>query len=263
MKNFLSVFLIVILCLSLTACGDVYITADPNSEIFSNAQDYFLKTAENSVSSDNSVISKASSDTAASETVISVSAADASPSATATGPFGTVTSTSSSNNVVITKSPTSETVAVGGACSFISYATNSTGISWYITDSNTSAIYKIEEAPSHISGLLVYGYNSNKVILTNIPSSMNGWKIQACFEGAGGPVYSDIAYIWTFTPTTYIYNDYHPAPPSCNECPHGPCPENPECGPCQNLDFQETPPAMPSPTPVGTTPPPAPPAGEA
>ena len=132
----------------------------------------------------------------------------------APGPFNTVgTTQASSARITVTKSPTSESVPYGGSAVFIARALNSTGITWYIANGDASVIYNVSDAPHNISGLTVYGQGTETLTLCGIPSWLNGWKVQAAFSGEGGPVYSDVAYIWTYQQTvTYsepIYIEYY------------------------------------------------------
>ena len=170
------------------------------------------------------------------------------------GPFNTVgTPQGTGAKITVTKSPTSESVPYGGSAVFIARALNSTGITWYIANGDASTVYNVSDAPRYISGLSVYGQNSETLTLCGIPSWLNGWKVQASFSGEGGPVYSDVAYIWTYQQPVYyepIYIEYEipvwcppepPAPPPpCPPEPPGP-PEPPP--PPPNEPQQELPPA--------------------
>ena len=117
------------------------------------------------------------------------------------GPFNTLSgSTSQSGRLRITKSPTSESVPYGGSCMFIAHADNATSVTWYIATPDASLITTAAEAPSRVAGLSVSGSSSDTLSLSGIPSWMNGCQVQACFTGEGGPVYSEIARIWTYQP---------------------------------------------------------------
>ena len=121
--------------------------------------------------------------------------------AAVSGPFNTTTgSSTSSNRVRVTKSPTSESVPYGGSCCFIAHAANATSITWYIANSDASIICAASDAPSSVSGLYVSGANSDTLYLSGIPSWWNGAQVQACFTGEGGPVYTETARIWTYQP---------------------------------------------------------------
>ena len=98
-------------------------------------------------------------------------------------------------NVYVTKSPTSETVCPGGSAVFIAHAANASSVSWQMVNWDASIIYPLADAPRQL-GCTVYGNGTDTVTLGNIPSCMNGWRIQAKFEGSGGPVFSDMAYVY-------------------------------------------------------------------
>ena len=199
------------------------------------------ETAEEDKSVTDAIIAEliASIRTAASEssqTAPSAAAASvAEPEKTTTepGPFQTVLS---GNNLVynekvrVTKSPTSESVPYGGAAIFIARADYDTSITWYIANSDASVIYNVSDAPAHIQGLVVYGQGTETLTLCEIPSWMNGWQVQAGFTGKDGPVYSDVAHIWTYQLAEPVF--YYDPP--CNEVcwvspPAPPCP--PDWGP--------------------------------
>jgi len=117
------------------------------------------------------------------------------------GPFNTTLGANGSlGRVRVTKSPTSESVPYGGSCCFIAHAANATSVTWYIANSDASIICAASDAPSSVSGLYVSGANSDTLYLSGIPSWWNGVQVQACFTGAGGPVYTDTARIWTYQP---------------------------------------------------------------
>ena len=125
---------------------------------------------------------------------------------TAPGPFNTTLDYSTgfvvnSGKVRVTKSPTSESVPYGGSCMFIAHASNASSVTWYIANTDGSAILTAYEAADNVSGLYVSGGNSDTLSLSGIPSWMNGYQVQACFTGEGGPVYTDIAKIWTYEET--------------------------------------------------------------
>ena len=119
----------------------------------------------------------------------------------AVGPFNSAAPlTSTAGKVRITKNPTSESVPYGGSCTFIAHAANATSVTWYMASSDNSLVTTAAEATSIVSGLYVSGAYSDTLSLSGIPSWMNGCKVQACFSGEGGPVYSEPAWIWTYQP---------------------------------------------------------------
>ncbi len=177
------------------------------------------------------------------------------------GPFNTTLDYTGavSSRVRVTKSPTSESVPYGGSCLFVAHAANATSITWYIASADSSIILTAYEAADKVSGLHVSGGNTDTLSLSGIPSWMNGCQVQACFTGEGGPVYTDIAKIWTYEETCRKQNcdfwysdwcDWHcfdpcyfrtpsltyidPAPPSPPFCwiPVSGGWQDPPCSPC-------------------------------
>ena len=142
------------------------------------------------------------------------------------GPFNTTWTGSAFTypQVYVTKSPTSESVPYGGSAIFIARAEYDTAITWYIANSDASIIYNVSDAPRYINGLVVYGQGTETLTLCEIPSWMNGWQVQACFSGEGGPVYSGVAYIWTYQITEPVF--YY-EPPVNEVCRHPSSPPPP------------------------------------
>lgn len=99
------------------------------------------------------------------------------------------------NEVRIAKSPTSETVYVGGSAVFIARGENETSINWITVSPDAKTSYRIQDAPSYFQGLTVEGQGTSNLRLSNIPLSMNGWRIQCYFTGEGGPKYTNGAYL--------------------------------------------------------------------
>ncbi len=148
----------------------------------------------------------------ASSPATDVPAADARQNAPVPGPFGTTLSGGAYTGVRVTKSPTSESVPYGGSCLFIAHAVNASSVTWYLANTDTSIIIPASEAPAYVAGLSVSGTSSDTLSLSGIPSWMDGYMVQACFEGEGGPVYTDIARIWTYEEARQPV-----CPPPCTE----------------------------------------------
>lgn len=99
------------------------------------------------------------------------------------------------NEVTITKSPTSETVYAGGSALFIARAKNATSTNWIVVSPDAKTSYRIQDAPGTFTGLTVEGQGTSELRLSNIPTSMSGWRVQCYFNGEGGPKYTSGAYL--------------------------------------------------------------------
>lgn len=117
--------------------------------------------------------------------------------------------TAAAGRVVPVKSPTSELVIQGGSAQFVARANNSTGVTWFVASPDAKFCMTAVEAPHHFYGLRVSGYNSDTLTLSNIPLSMSGWKVQARYDGFGGPVHTNMAEIWVMTMQEAINSGYY------------------------------------------------------
>lgn len=87
-----------------------------------------------------------------------------------------------SGEMNITKHPTGETVTAGGKATFIARADGAASFQWRIVKNDGSnSFIRADEAPSYINGLQVYGANTDTLVLSNIPASMNGMSIICVF----------------------------------------------------------------------------------
>lgn len=93
-------------------------------------------------------------------------------------------------NVQVTKSPTSETVEKGGKATFVARAANAVDITWRLVSSDGLETINAAAAPQYFTGVEVYGVGTDTLTIKNIPDSMNGWLVEAKFDGPNGPVYS-------------------------------------------------------------------------
>ena len=100
-----------------------------------------------------------------------------------------------STRVIITKHPSGETVDEGDTAYFVATADNATAIIWRIVSNDTTNTIQAVNAPDYFEGLTVAGIGEETLCLFNIPASMDGWRVEAMFEGPGGPVYSNGALI--------------------------------------------------------------------
>ena len=109
--------------------------------------------------------------------------------------FSGSSATASSSTIVITKNPSSESLAVGGNTWFIAHAENATLSSWVFTDSSGS-VYDINTAMLLNPGLSLEELEGDTLAVSNVPQSFNGWSIQAKFEDATSSVLTSPAYIY-------------------------------------------------------------------
>lgn len=97
-----------------------------------------------------------------------------------------ITETEKAKVPKVTKDPTGETVKEGESAIFIAKADNAKTITWYLVSANDKTKIEIKNAPNQFTGLTVTGHNAEKLVLSNIPMELNGWKVQAKFTGEGG-----------------------------------------------------------------------------
>ena len=93
--------------------------------------------------------------------------------------------------IKITKHPTKETVQEGEGCLFIARADNSESCRWFFEKDGERVDAK--QAESHFKGLKLSGASSEKLKLTKIPASLDGWKVTCRFSTPVEEVYSNKA----------------------------------------------------------------------
>ena len=86
----------------------------------------------------------------------------------------------------ITKSPENENVKPGGIASFITQAVNYTSCKWYLSKDGETV--EADRAEERFPGLKVAGDGTEKLILSAIPKSLDGWSVYCVFKGAAGSV---------------------------------------------------------------------------
>ena len=91
--------------------------------------------------------------------------------------------------IKITKQPTGETVDEGGRAVFVARAENYDKFVWRIVSPDTNTTYTAKEAPNYFKGLTVSGQDTERLVLENIPQSMNGWKAECKFIAADGKTF--------------------------------------------------------------------------
>ena len=107
---------------------------------------------------------------------------------------------------VITKNPTGETVEVGGTAQFVARADGATSFVWRIVSADTTNTVTAAEAPSYF-GVTVSGQDTERLTLSNIPKSMNGWAIECKFTNAAGSSYTTGAILTVTGGTTNSNNN--------------------------------------------------------
>ena len=96
---------------------------------------------------------------------------------------------------VITKNPTGETVEVGGTAQFVARADGATSFVWRIVSADTTNTVTANEAAWYFSGLQVSGQDTERLTLSNIPKSMDGWAVECKFTNAAGSSFTTGAII--------------------------------------------------------------------
>ena len=83
--------------------------------------------------------------------------------------------------IQITKSPTGEYVEAGGTAKFVARANNADRLVWRIVSNDTTNTVQASEAAEYFPGLQVSGLGQETLILSNIPRSLDGWRVEAQF----------------------------------------------------------------------------------
>jgi hypothetical protein len=95
----------------------------------------------------------------------------------------------------VTKSPTDETVAVGGSCYFVAKYENAIWAEWHFVSPDGSRDLDYEQAAREFPSMeIVKGYAST-MQLKNIPESLDGWRVYCRFSNDNGSVNSGSALI--------------------------------------------------------------------
>lgn len=96
---------------------------------------------------------------------------------------------------LITKSPTGETVDVGGSAIFIAKSEGATRAIWHFVNADRTQDIEYTEAAQTFTGLNVIDGDTGTLILKNIPESLNGWRVYCHFSNAIGSSDTDSAVI--------------------------------------------------------------------
>lgn len=100
-----------------------------------------------------------------------------------------------SGPVTITKNPTSESLTVGGKAWFIAHADNATSLTWLLTSPQGQS-YTVEQAMAANPGLQIQVLPEDTLGVSNVPVSVNGWSVQARFDGPAGSAVTAPAMIY-------------------------------------------------------------------
>lgn len=84
-------------------------------------------------------------------------------------------------DIEITKSPTGERVEVGGSAKFVARADNAEKIVWRLVSNDTTNTVHCSEAEVEFPGLQVAGLGTETLVLSNIPRTLDGWRVEAQF----------------------------------------------------------------------------------
>ena len=102
----------------------------------------------------------------------------------------------------VTKNPTDEEVDEYGSCSFVARSSSDDAeITWYFTDGENNPILA-SRAYKTFDGLKVTGCDTEKLKLSNIPASLDGYSVYAVFTDDNGDTETDWAYITVNAETT-------------------------------------------------------------
>ena len=125
--------------------------------------------------------------------------------------YDNTTASSSNSSIVITKHPTGETVTEGGTAIFIAQATGYTNMYWQLVSPDGQTVYPVSMIGQYFSGVTADGFNSEKLRIHYVTSSLNGWKARAVFYNGTTEVYSNPAAMtipgfFTQIPSSYTFS---------------------------------------------------------
>ena len=87
--------------------------------------------------------------------------------------------------VTVTKNPTGETIAVGGHCWFIAHADNADTLVWQLIAPNGD-VYSLGDLMSMYRTLELEALEGDTLAVRGAPVELDGWSVQARFDGPGG-----------------------------------------------------------------------------
>ncbi len=95
----------------------------------------------------------------------------------------------------ITKNPSSEALSVGGKTWFIAHADNGAAPNWFLL-SPDNQLCTLEDAMAAHPGLQLEALPQDTIAVSSVPLSVNGWSVIARFDGDGGSLYTEPAYLY-------------------------------------------------------------------
>lgn len=124
----------------------------------------------------------------------------------------TVTTPPTNDPPKITKNPTGETVEVGGSAMFIARADNAKSFVWRLVSADTTNTVPAADGPSYFSGLQVSGTDTDTLVLSNIPQSLDGWCAECKFVNDYGTSFTTGAIITVKSKTPQVVTTPAPTP---------------------------------------------------
>ena len=95
----------------------------------------------------------------------------------------------------VTKSPTGETVQVGGAADFVARHENALFARWHFVSPDGTSDILYTDAAAKFPGMQITGGDQGTLHLKNIPAEMNGWKVYCSFSNNIGTANTQAAAI--------------------------------------------------------------------
>ena len=100
-----------------------------------------------------------------------------------------------SNLPVITKSPTDETVPVGGKCQFVAKYENAKWAEWHFVSPDGTRDIDYLTAQKEFPNLKIINGYAKDMTLDNVPETLNGWKVYCRFSNDSGSANTEKAKI--------------------------------------------------------------------
>ena len=144
--------------------------------------------------------------------------------------------TEKENKPVITKQPTGETIQAGEEAWFVAKADGAQGVRWQFIDPEDQMPKSAELIATLYPDLKIQGLEKETLILSSLPESFSGWRLQAEFYNESGSAFSDPAPVTVTAPKHQnISYAYQPVIENCRYIqrfdpalgnPDGPGPED-------------------------------------